>query len=77
MSNPKQSKSIIKKVTFEIETNNGDCENGIYNDVFAFEITVYADGKIEVTKTNCCSLADIDNDYIFNTKNDLYRIQED
>ena len=39
---------------------------------FAFFIE---DGKLVITKTENCDLADIDNDYIFESSEDLYRIQ--
>lgn len=42
----------------------------------SFEISIDKDGEIEITNTDNCSLADVEGeDYIFNTKNQLYRIQ--
>ena len=59
----------MKKATFEIEKSNGET-------FFAFEITVHENGQIKISNTKNCSLADIDGDYIFNTNNELFRIQE-
>lgn len=47
------------------------------NTYFGFEISIKDDGTVEVLQTSDCSLADIDGDYIFGTKNNLYRIQAD
>lgn len=60
----------INRVSFEIEHYNGDTYIG-------FMLSIKDDGSVEVIKENNCSLADIDGDYIFNTKNDLYRMQAD
>lgn len=60
----------MKTYTFEIEKYNGDT-------FLAFEISVDEDGAIDITKTKDCSLADVDGDYIFDTDNDLYRIQSE
>ena len=69
MSGQKERKEI-NRVTFEIEEYHGDT-------FLAFEIAIFDNGEIEVTKNHYCSLADVDGDYIFNTENDLYRIQKD
>ena len=58
----------INRVSFEIEHNNGDTYIG-------FMLLIKDDGTVEVIKEYNCSLADIDNDYIFDTNNELYRIQ--
>lgn len=58
----------INRVSFEIEHNNGDT-------YFNFMLSIKDDGTVEVIKTIDCSLADIDGDYVFETDNDLYRIQ--
>lgn len=60
----------IKRVSFEIEHYNG-------NGYMAFMLSIKEDGEVEVIKTSDCSLADVDGDYIFETDNDLYRIQAD
>lgn len=65
-----KEKKEINRVTFEIEEWNG-------NTFLAFEIAIFDNGEIDVTKNYYCSLADVDGDYIFDTKNDLYRIQKD
>ena len=58
----------MKKISFEIEHPSGDT-------YMAFELTIDDNGNAEVTKTRNCDLADIDGDYMFDTDNDLYRIQ--
>lgn len=58
-----------KKIVFEIESYEGVT-------MMAFEVTINGD-DVEITKTMDCSHADIDNDYIFETESDLYRIQSD
>ena len=58
----------INRVSFEIEHYNGDTYMG-------FMLSIKDDGTVEVIKENNCSLADVDGDYIFDTDNDLYRIQ--
>lgn len=58
-----------KKFVFEIEAYDG-------NTLMAFEIEVKGD-EVEIIKTLDCSHADTDNDYIFETEADLYRIQAD
>lgn len=63
-------KKEINRVSFEIEHNDGDM-------YFGFVLSVKEDGSIEVIKTSDCSLADITGDYVFGTKNELYRIQAD
>lgn len=60
----------INRVSFEIEHFNGDC-------YMAFILSIKDDGSVEVIRESECSVADIDGDYIFNTNNDLYRIQAD
>ena len=60
----------IKRVSFEIEHYHGDT-------YMSFELSIKDDGTVEMVKSNNCSLADITGDYIFNTSNDLYRIQAD
>lgn len=57
-------------VSFEIEHYNGDT-------YMAFEVNVTDDKNINVIKTQNCSHADTDGDYIFGTENDLIRIQAD
>lgn len=44
--------------------------------MMAFEIAVSGD-ELEIVKTLDCNHADTDNDYIFETEADLYRIQSD
>ena len=58
----------INKVSFEIEHYNGQT-------YFGFMLSIKDDGTIEVIREENCSLADVDGDYIFETDNDLYRIQ--
>ena len=58
----------INRVSFEIEHYNGST-------YFGFMLSVKEDGTVEVIKTSDCDLADVDEDYIFDTENDLYRIQ--
>ena len=60
----------INRVSFEIEHYNGQT-------YFGFMLSIKDDGTVEVIKTNDCSHADTDGDYIFETDNDLYRIQAD
>lgn len=60
----------INKVSFEIEHYNG-------NAYMSFMISIKEDGTIEVINEKDCSLADIDGDYLYDTANDLYRIQAD
>lgn len=69
MSEQKERKEI-NRVTFEIEEWHGDT-------FLAFEIAIFDNGEIDVTKYHHCSLADTDGDYIFETENELYRIQKD
>ena len=57
-------------VSFEIEHYSGDT-------YFSFMIGIKDDGTIEIVKTDGCSLADVDGDYIFKTDNNLYRMQAD
>lgn len=58
----------INRVSFEIEHRDGD-------KYIAFMLSIKEDGAIEVINVSECNLADIDSDYVFNTENDLYRIQ--
>ena len=60
----------INRVSFEIEHYNG-------NRYMAFMLSIKDDGSVEVINESECSVADVDGDYIFNTDNDLYRIQAD
>lgn len=60
----------IKKFSFEIENSSGGT-------MMAFEVSVNEKGELDVTKLQDCSLADVDGDYIFNTDNQLFRIQCD
>ena len=60
----------INRVSFEIEHYNGES-------YMTFMISVKADGSIDIIKENNCSVADISDDYIFNTENTLYRMQAD
>ena len=60
----------INRVSFEVEHYNGDT-------YFGFMLSIKDDGSVEVIKTTDCSIADVDGDYIFDTENDLYRIQAD
>ena len=60
----------INRVSFEIEHYNG-------NTYMAFMLSIKEDGTIEVVKESDCNLADVDGDYIFDTDNNLYRIQAD
>lgn len=58
----------IKRVSFEVEHYNGSTYMG-------FMLSIKDDGTVDVIKTKNCDLADVDGDYIFDSKNDLYRIQ--
>jgi hypothetical protein len=58
----------INRVSFEIEHDNGET-------YMSFMLSIKDDGNVEVIKTSDCSLADIDGDYVFETDNELYRIQ--
>ena len=60
----------IKRISFEIEHYNG-------NTYMGFMLSIKDDGSVDVVNTSNCSLADVDGDYIFDTDNDLYRIQAD
>lgn len=60
----------IKRVSFEIEHYNG-------NTYMGFMLSIKDDGSVEIINTTECSLADVDADYLFETDNDLYRIQAD
>lgn len=58
----------INRVSFEIEHYNG-------NTYFAFMLSVKDDGTVEVVDESNCTVADVDGDYIFDTDNDLVRVQ--
>lgn len=60
----------INRVSFEIEHYNGDT-------YMSFMLSIKKDGTVEVINETDCSLADVENDYIYNTDNTLYRIQAD
>jgi len=55
---------------FEIENGNGET-------LIAFQIKINEKKEIEIIKLQDCSYADRDNDYIFNSKDELIRIQMD
>ena len=38
-------------------------------------LSIKDDGSVDVVRESYCDLADVDDDYIFNTNNCLYRIQ--
>lgn len=61
---------MSKYVSFEIEGADGDM-------LMAFEIKIKEDQTIEVTRKDYCSVADVTGDYVFGTKNELWRIQSD
>jgi hypothetical protein len=72
-SNFKEDNSMkkeINRVSFEIEHYNGDTYMG-------FMLSIKEDGSVEVIKESDCSLADVETDYIFETNNNLYRMQAD
>lgn len=58
----------IKRVSFEIEHYDG-------NTYMGFILSIKADGTVDIIKIYNCSTADVCWDYIFDTENDLYRIQ--
>lgn len=58
----------IKRVSFEIEHYDG-------NTYMGFMLSIKDDGTMDVIKTYNCSTADVSLDYIFDTENDLYRVQ--
>lgn len=58
----------INRVSFEIEHDNG-------NTYLSFMLSIKEDGTIEIIKKHNCSLADVDADCVFETDNELYRIQ--
>lgn len=60
----------INRISLEIEHYNGSTYMG-------FMLSIKDDGSVEVIKTSECSLADIDGDYLFDTDNELLRIQAD
>lgn len=58
----------MKNTTVEIEDRNG-------NTIMAFIVGEDSFGKLNVLDLKDCNIADIDNDYIFDTENELFRIQ--
>ena len=58
----------IKRVSFEVEHYDG-------NTYMGFMLSIKDDGTVDVVKTYNCNTADVCWDYIFDTENDLYRIQ--
>lgn len=60
----------VGRVSFEIEHYDGSTYIG-------FVMAVNDDGTVRVFRTLGCSVADIDEDYLFDTPNDLFRIQAD
>ena len=58
------------QITIEIEASRGGT-------LMAFAFYVNDEGELVITKTENCDLADRDNDYIFESSEDLYRIQAD
>lgn len=58
----------IKRVSFEIEHYDG-------NTYMGFMLSIKDDGTVDIIKTDNCEYADISWDYIFDTENDLHRIQ--
>lgn len=60
----------MEKYTFTIENSKGDS-------TMSFEVYKDNNNEIKIGQTNNCSLADSDYDYIFNTDNQLFRIQAD
>lgn len=60
----------IKQVSFEIEHYNG-------NTYMGFVLSIKDDGSVDIIQTENCSLADTDGDYLFDTDNDLLRVQAD
>ena len=60
----------INRISFTMEHFNGDS-------YMSFILSIKEDGSIEIVDTDNCSCADTDGDYIFDTDNDLYRIQAD
>lgn len=60
----------INRVSFEIEHYDGDT-------YMSFMLSIKDDGTVDVVKSLGCDLADIDEDYIFEEGNSLYRMQAD
>ena len=60
----------VNRVSFEIEHYNGSTYMG-------FMLSIKDDGSVDVIKTSDCGFADVDGDYIFDTDNDLFRIQSE
>ena len=60
----------INRLSFEIEHYNGST-------YFGFELSIKDDGTVDVLRTSDCSLADVEEDYMFDTENSLYRIQSE
>ena len=59
-----------KKIVVEIEHYNGDT-------YMSFILSINEDGNVDIINPRNCSLADVDNDYLYDTENSLYRIQAD
>lgn len=58
----------IKQVSFEIEHYDG-------NTYMGFMLSIKDDGTVDIIKTYNCDMADVSWDYIFDTENNLYRMQ--
>ena len=58
----------IKQISFEIEHYNGDT-------YMSFVLSIKDDGTVDIIKEQNCSLADISPDYLYDTENNLYRMQ--
>lgn len=59
----------IEKVAVTIEQPNGDS-------IMSFMVSV-VDGKIIFDNFSNCNIADVEDDYIFNSDSLLFRIQQD
>jgi hypothetical protein len=66
----KDNKKEINRISFEIEHYNGDT-------YMSFMLSIKEDGSVEIIDEEHCSLADIEGDYLYDTDNELYRIQAD
>ena len=60
----------VKRISFEIEHYDG-------NTYMGFMLSIKDDGSVDIVKTYDCSNADACWDYVFDTENELYRIQAD
>ena len=60
----------LNRISIEIEHYNGAT-------YMALMLSIKDDGTVEVVDTKGCNLADTDSDYIFESENDLHRIQAD